>query len=591
MSPQPKHRNRGRSSTAVRLGVGAALLALVSGLTVVGLDALSSHRSTVAAQAAASPTAAPCADAVDMAVDPAYASVVTTLAGEYGAGLDDACAPVTVTSVPSSQTAASGLGEAVAWIPEDSSWQARVVEDSADSADAADAAALRDATASTVAHTPFVLVAEEQVAQAAGGSLPQGQDLVELITLDKTWADFGHPDWGWFKLVLPAPSTSATGAMAFMTLAMTVSHGEEPATDPATATQNQQNMAQTAYRVVKKTDTVDAVTDNLASDPTDANALTPASPRVGLSTELAVLGAAQEGDAGALAASYLGDGSAGVDLTVIDPGDDPAVAGFVDWLQSSRGEAAIGRLGLRTEGSGPEPAQVTALGLDESALAADQTTNAAASVTAAAGMFAALDVRTSNLAVLDISGSMGNEISPGVRLVDVVTQAAVASWDAWPPGSATGLMTFNADANAKPTINTVIPLTINTTEEWVSARPQYEASLGAITTGGGTPLYQAIWEGYSYNKDNYKEGLANRVIVLTDGKDEDTYGAMSQADLLSQLPSTPDASQPISIILIAIGPDADYTSLKTIADATGNTAYWVQDLSSLPATMAQLMAS
>ena len=169
MSPQPKHRNRGRSSTAVRLGVGAALLALVSGLTVVGLDALSSHRSTVAAQAAASPTAAPCADAVDMAVDPAYASVVTPLAGEYGAGLDDACAPVTVTSVPSSQTATSGLGEAVAWIPEDSSWQARVMEDSEDSADAA---ALRDATASTVAHTPFVLVAEEQVAQAAGGSLP-----------------------------------------------------------------------------------------------------------------------------------------------------------------------------------------------------------------------------------------------------------------------------------------------------------------------------------------------------------------------------------------------------------------------------------
>lgn len=44
MSPYPSHRNRGHAPAAVRIGVGAGLVALASGFTALGLGALDSHR-------------------------------------------------------------------------------------------------------------------------------------------------------------------------------------------------------------------------------------------------------------------------------------------------------------------------------------------------------------------------------------------------------------------------------------------------------------------------------------------------------------------------------------------------------------------
>ena len=88
------------------------------------------------------------------------------------------------------------------------------------------------------------------------------------------------------------------------------------------------------------------------------------------------------------------------------------------------------------------------------------------------------------LVVLDTSGSMAQPLdgtSP-MRKIDIVLQMALSGWSAWPPGMATGLMTFNAtnDASERTMINTVVPLMRTDSSAWVKA----SIPVAAVMWGG-----------------------------------------------------------------------------------------------------------
>lgn len=150
-------------------------------------------------------------------------------------------------------------------------------------------------------------------------------------------------------------------------------------------------------------------------------------------------------------------------------------------------------------------------------------------------------------------------------------------------------MTFNADQKLVPHIQVVVPLLFNTDPRWAELAPQFAQSLATIPVGGGTPLYQAILNGYLYALEEVDPTITNRMIVLTDGKDEAARGVIDEPTLITQLQAARAQDKPISLVLVAIGPDADGDALKRVADATGATFLWVRDFAEFPATASSLL--
>ncbi len=62
---------------------------------------------------------------------------------------------------------------------------------------------------------------------------------------------------------------------------------------------------------------------------------------------------------------------------------------------------------------------------------------------------------------------------------------------------------------------------------------------------------------------------------------------MSESELLAKLPKKSDFQA--QLVLVALGPDADYPALERIADATGQQAVWVQNLADYPKIAQQVM--
>lgn len=356
-----------------------------------------------------------------------------TLTADYAATLAGECEPIELSAAPSVQVAAEGLAGADAWLPEDSSWAQRAT---------GEAAALAGAPRTVIGRSPLVLAYEQQVRDAMGAERLAGENLVAMLLEAKRYDAHGQP-WGTIKLVSPDPNTTAVGAVGFMTMAMMLSNGEPPPTDPAAATENQRRMVAAEHRIVERVATSQSVFDKLALNPADDTVRGPAGPRTGVTTEYAALAAAGRG--AAIAADYLADGSSGVELTIVSPESNPVIQDFVDWLTAPEGEQVLVEQGIRVGEAAPDAAEL-------------------------------------------------------------------------------------------------------------------------------------------------QVGKQNRIIVLTDGADEEHSNVFTEQDLLARLPATPDPDRPIVISYLAIGPDADFDAVKRVADATSGNAVWVRDVSELPAIMQGLLA-
>ncbi|MDO5683012.1 MAG: substrate-binding domain-containing protein [Propionibacteriaceae bacterium] len=547
------------------LVAGGVALALAGGGAVLALT-----RNTEAAGT--------CAESATLVVDPDYRALGQRLADRYSEQAPGDCDLIQVTGQASHEVAKKGLGEADAWLPEDITWAQRA---------SGEGAALAAATPTTFAHTPLVLAYERQLREALGDQRQNGPLLVDLLTENKRYDAFGKP-WGVIKLVEPDPNTSAVGAMGFMTMAMMLSNGEPPPTDPVKVTDNQLRMAAAEHRVVQRVPTSADVLGHLAANPADDTARGPAGPRTGLTTEYTVLTQVREG--ANVVAEHLGDGATGVQLGIVNPTGNATVQGFVDWLASPQGVAELNELGLRTTDSGPEAEALSAAGLSANPLPPLRP-NDTAQVMGATALQAGFAQRSSVLPLLDLSGSMATPFgNTGLRRVDVVSQAALSSWAAWPPGYSTGLMTFHADAEGNPLIQPVFPLEDNRSPVWKEMMPHFHQGMESLKPEGGTPLYLAISQAYQYNLQTYQPGKPNKIVVLTDGVDEFHNAKFTADDLINQLKNEADPKRPIEMFYVLIGPEAGYPEVSRVAEATGGKAIWVRDLAELPTVMRSLLA-
>ncbi|MFD4630530.1 substrate-binding domain-containing protein [Streptomyces sp. NPDC058284] len=94
--------------------------------------------------------------------------------------------------------------------------------------------------------------------------------------------------------------------------------------------------------------------------------------------------------------------------------------------------------------------------------------------------------------------------------------------------------------------------------------------------GGATGLYDTTLAAYRHARSTYESGKFNALVILTDGVNQDP-DSISRGALISRLEELTDPKEPVPVIAIAVGPDADKGEVQQIAEATGGSGHQVDD--------------
>jgi Mg-chelatase subunit ChlD len=90
--------------------------------------------------------------------------------------------------------------------------------------------------------------------------------------------------------------------------------------------------------------------------------------------------------------------------------------------------------------------------------------------------------------------------------------------------------------------------------------------------GGSTALYDTVLQAYQVLRDGFDASKVNSMVLITDGRNE-IDGGTDLNTMLARLHAEADATKPVQIIGIGLGPDADIGVLQQLAAATGGKAY------------------
>jgi Ca-activated chloride channel family protein len=156
------------------------------------------------------------------------------------------------------------------------------------------------------------------------------------------------------------------------------------------------------------------------------------------------------------------------------------------------------------------------------------------------------------LLVIDSSGSMEGD------KIDQVRQAATKFIDNMPKQNRVGLTTFNESINA---------LTPPDLVEKVGN--EIRTNIASIQSGGSTALYDtliATIDELQSSENGDGEDRIRAIVLLSDG--QDTASQASLNDVLVKIDQARAGRNPILIIPVAYGSDADIAALNSIAQAS-----------------------
>ncbi|MFI7635595.1 substrate-binding domain-containing protein [Nonomuraea sp. NPDC049400] len=185
------------------------------------------------------------------------------------------------------------------------------------------------------------------------------------------------------------------------------------------------------------------------------------------------------------------------------------------------------------------------------------------------------------LTLLDVSGTMALPVpGTGMTRMQAITKIATEGMALFPADSELGLWTFSThmDGQGKDWKELV---SVGPISESVNGTLRKEmlarnfASIQAKATGD-TGLNDTVKAAYTQLTKTYQEDKINTLLVLTDGAgNDDPEGGVENAELLQFLKKTYNPKRPISILLIAFGPEAEKgkQQMDALAKATGGEAY------------------
>jgi len=173
------------------------------------------------------------------------------------------------------------------------------------------------------------------------------------------------------------------------------------------------------------------------------------------------------------------------------------------------------------------------------------------------------------LTVMDVSTSMLEPAGDSTR-IELAADGLQEVLGTLPATDQVGLWTFSSDqpsGNDWTEVAPIGPLNGEADDSGTHLDDLLaESAALASRTGGGTGLYDTVRAAYHAVQDGYQPGVESAVVVVTDGRDDDTRGLYP---LLVELQSSADPSRPVAVYVVGIGPDVYDHELRLIAELTG----------------------
>ncbi len=545
------------------------------------------------------------AETLHVAADEAVVTIVAELADRYIADLREQgrpCVRIDVRSVKSSAVAGrltNGWSTGThgprpdVWIPKSTLW-VELLRDQVGSSIVSE-----DPT--VLARSPTVMALPRPMAEQLGwpdARMSWGQFL-QLADDDDGWAGQGAPEWGAFRLDLTDPRYTTTGLQALLAL------------DAAQGARMERATTLSLFRVQRALAAIDASTSEtleryLATDePLQAlsalpieerelwrfNATGSAAPSESAS-EVRAAAMASESDTGAggrpeLVAMYpTGEDDIAMesdypyvqlDTSWVSDSVYQFADEFGDYLRSDPGVALFTDAGFRTRDN--EPGEV--LRADDCLAALDDVAAQPPGEPPDVDQFRKL--RSSwitvprvsrTLFLLDVSGSMV-EFVPGTgrTRLQATVDAAKRSIDIIPGGSEVGLWEFSTDLGGddSPTGDhrELVPIgRLDAMEDGRTHKDRLLSALDEIDAEQDTALYDSLLAAYQQLRRTYTPGRRHLIVLLTDGRNDDDR-SINRAGLLRRLQRLHRSQEPIQVVSIAYGEQADVDALSEISEVVG----------------------
>jgi len=168
------------------------------------------------------------------------------------------------------------------------------------------------------------------------------------------------------------------------------------------------------------------------------------------------------------------------------------------------------------------------------------------------------------LIIVDVSGSMDEQVVPGATKLDLVKAALLAAIDQVGDDDEVGLWSFSDQHQQLVPINRV-----------GAQRAQLKTAVASLQANGGTLLYSTVHDGWDYVSKSADPTHINAVVVMTDGQDNHSPGGALSA-LTDALAKQPEGAA-VRVFTVAYGHDADKSDLGLIAQASRGQAYDASD--------------
>ncbi|TMR94809.1 substrate-binding domain-containing protein [Nonomuraea basaltis] len=197
-----------------------------------------------------------------------------------------------------------------------------------------------------------------------------------------------------------------------------------------------------------------------------------------------------------------------------------------------------------------------------------------------------LNLGTRLLTLLDVSGTMALPVTgTGMTRMQAIGKIATEGLSLFPADSELGVWTFSTHLDGRgkdwKELVPVGPLT-----ESLNGTLRKDLLVKQLTTTqakatGDTGLNDTLKAAYTEMIKTYQQDKINTILILTDGAgNDDPDGGIKNPAILKFLQETYNPKRPVSIILIAFGPDAapGKQQMDALAKATGGEAYIAKNI-------------
>ncbi|WP_248959285.1 substrate-binding and VWA domain-containing protein [Sphaerisporangium perillae] len=306
---------------------------------------------------------------------------------------------------------------------------------------------------------------------------------------------------------------------------------------------------------------------------------------IGIASEQGVWAYNAKSKPGEVVAMYPAEGTISLDYPVVVTAQDQATRdaakNFTAALSGPEAKKTIREHGFRTpdgkagsgisQANGLNPATPRAIKIPDDA-----------TVVKLSQAWSRLKLGGRLLALLDISGTMALPAvgAPGDRM-RLIAQTAIEGLKLFPDKTEIGTWIFTTNLNGKGVdYREAVPVgPIGGKLNGATRREVISQSLQQIRAKptGDTGLNDTLAAAYDKMKAEYEADKINTILVFTDGVgNDDPDGGISNSAILKKLREEFDETQPISIIIVALGADdaAGRRQMQSIAKATQGQAFF-----------------